>query len=130
MVAVLLLVAAANVPQIDVAFALDTTGSMGDEIDVVKEKIARMADGQMMHLTHARVSRAADGRKYSVLSEGGRTWVADRELEDSEWRKERGSAGEGRQGARGRGAAGRGVDGGPGEEQSRRGDRPWRAGQG
>jgi Mg-chelatase subunit ChlD len=26
-------------PRIDVAFALDTTGSMGDEIDVVKEKI-------------------------------------------------------------------------------------------
>ena len=223
MVAILLLVAAANVPRIDVAFALDTTGSMGDEIDVVKEKIveiarnvsagqprpdvrfgivafrdrgdayvtrafpfsreiadvqktlrslsaegggdepeavaeglhaavhelqwdfskgtahmifligdagpqqyrdgkdwrkvaseaaekgitisviacsglspagervfekiARMADGQMMHLTYTRVARAADGRKYSVLSEGGRTWVADRELDDSEWKK-------------------------------------------
>ena len=53
----------------------------------VFEKIARMADGQMMHLTYTRVARAADGRKYSVLSEGGRTWVADRELDDSEWKK-------------------------------------------
>src|SRR5437868_15124335 len=43
MMAVLLLVAAANVPRIDVAFALDTTGSMGDEIDVVKEKIVEIA---------------------------------------------------------------------------------------
>ncbi|TMA11423.1 MAG: VWA domain-containing protein [Deltaproteobacteria bacterium] len=43
MMAVLLLVAAANVPRIDVAFALDTTGSMGDEIDVVKEKIVAIA---------------------------------------------------------------------------------------
>ncbi|HEY4771014.1 MAG TPA: VWA domain-containing protein, partial [Myxococcales bacterium] len=39
----MLLVAAANVPRIDVAFALDTTGSMGDEIDVVKEKIVDIA---------------------------------------------------------------------------------------
>src|SRR5439155_104760 len=123
--AVLLLVAAANVPRIDVAFALDTTGSMGDEIDVVKEKIVEIArnvsagqprpdvrfgivafrdrgdayvtrafpfsreiaDGQKMHLTYTRVARATDGRKYSVLSEGGRTWVADRELDDSEWKK-------------------------------------------
>ena len=53
----------------------------------VFEKIAHMADGQMMHLTYTRVARAADGRKYSVLSEGGRTWVADRELGDSEWKK-------------------------------------------
>ena len=53
----------------------------------VFEKIARMADGQMMHLTYTRVARATDGRKYSVLSEGGRTWVADRELDDSEWKK-------------------------------------------
>src|SRR5204862_2016882 len=43
MMAVLFLVAAANVPRIDVAFALDTTGSMGDEIDVVKEKIVAIA---------------------------------------------------------------------------------------
>jgi hypothetical protein len=53
----------------------------------VFEKIARMADGQMMHLTYTRVARAADGRKYSVLSEGGKTWVADRELSESEWKK-------------------------------------------
>ena len=31
--AILLTLAAANVPRIDVAFVLDTTGSMGDEID-------------------------------------------------------------------------------------------------
>lgn len=30
-------------PRLDVAFALDTTGSMGDEIDVVKEKIVDIA---------------------------------------------------------------------------------------
>src|SRR5438105_9863830 len=223
MMAVLLLVAAANVPRIDVAFALDTTGSMGDEIDVVKEKIvaiarnvsagqprpdvrfgivafrdrgdayvtkafpfsreiadvqktlrsldaegggdepesvaeglyaavhelqwdfskstarliflvgdagpheypdgkdwrkvaseaaekgitisaigcsglnawgeqvfekiARMADGQMMHLTYTRVATRADGRKISVLDEGGKTYGADRELSESDWKK-------------------------------------------
>src|SRR5947208_8464161 len=223
MMAVLFLVAAANVPRIDVAFALDTTGSMGDEIDVVKEKIvaiarnvsagqprpdvrfgivafrdrgdayvtkafpfsreiadvqktlrsldaegggdepesvaeglyaavhelqwdfskstarliflvgdagphqypdgkdwrkvaseaaekgitisviacsglsasgervferiARMADGKMMHLTYTRVARAADGRKYNVLTEGGKTWVSERELSESDWKK-------------------------------------------
>jgi Mg-chelatase subunit ChlD len=223
MIPVLLLVAAANVPRIDVAFAIDTTGSMGDEIDVVKEKIveiarnisagqprpdvrfgivayrdrgdayvtrafpfsreiadvqqrvrslsadgggdepeavaeglyaavhelqwdygketarmifligdagpqrypdgkdwrkvtsgaaekgiainviacsglsaageqvfakiARMTDGTMMHLTYTRVARAADGRKFSVLNEGGTTWVADRELSEAEWKK-------------------------------------------
>ena len=53
----------------------------------VFEKIARLADGQMMHLTYTRVARAADGRKYSVLNEGGRTWVADRELSESDWKK-------------------------------------------
>jgi len=53
----------------------------------VFEKIARMADGQMMHLTYTRVARAADGRKYSVLDEGGKTWVADRELSESDWKK-------------------------------------------
>ena len=53
----------------------------------VFEKIARLADGQFMHLTYTRVARAADGRKYSVLSEGGRTWVADRELGESDWKK-------------------------------------------
>jgi len=41
--AILMTLAAANVPRIDVAFALDTTGSMGDEIDVVKEKIVDIA---------------------------------------------------------------------------------------
>ena len=223
MMAVLLLVAAANVPRIDVAFALDTTGSMGDEIDVVKEKIvaiarnvsagqprpdvrfgivafrdrgdayvtkafpfsreiadvqktlrsldaagggdepesvaeglyaavhdlqwdfskntarliflvgdagphdypdgkdwrkvaseaaekgitinviacsglsaegehvfervAKMSDGTMTHLTYTRVAQRADGRKFSVLNEGGKTWVADRELKESEWKK-------------------------------------------
>jgi Mg-chelatase subunit ChlD len=223
MIAVLLLVAAANVPRIDVAFALDTTGSMGDEIDVVKEKIvaiarkvsagqprpdvrfgivafrdrgdayvtkafpfsreiadvqktlrsldaegggdepesvaeglhaavhqlqwdfskntarliflvgdaaphrypdgkdwrkvtseaaekgitinviacsglsaegehvferiAKMSDGTLTHLTYTRVAQRADGRKFSVLSEGGKTWVAERELSESEWKK-------------------------------------------
>jgi von Willebrand factor type A domain-containing protein len=53
----------------------------------VFEKIAKMADGQMMHLTYTRVARAADGRRYSVLNEGGKTWVADRELSDSDWKK-------------------------------------------
>lgn len=53
----------------------------------VFEKIARMADGQFMHLTYTRVARAADGRTYSVLNEGGKTWVADRELDESEWKK-------------------------------------------
>jgi len=53
----------------------------------VFEKIARMADGQMMHLTYTRVARASDGRKYSVLNEGGKTWVADRELSESDWKK-------------------------------------------
>lgn len=53
----------------------------------VFEKIAKIGDGQMMHLTYTRVARAADGRKYSVLSEGSKTWVADRELTDSEWKK-------------------------------------------
>ncbi|MGZ6125165.1 MAG: vWA domain-containing protein [Myxococcales bacterium] len=51
------------------------------------EKIASMADGQMMHLTYTRVARAADGRKYSVLSEGGKTFVADRELSETDWKK-------------------------------------------
>jgi von Willebrand factor type A domain len=223
MIAVLLLVAAANAPRIDVAFALDTTGSMGDEIDVVKEKIvsiarnvsagqprpdvrfgvvafrdrgdayvtkafpfsreiadvqktlrsleaegggdepesvaeglyaavhelqwdfsrntarliflvgdagphqyadgkdwrkvaseaaekgitinviacsglnsqgerifdriAKATDGTMTHLTYTRVAQRSDGRKFSVLSEGGKTWVADRELSESEWKK-------------------------------------------
>ena len=32
----------AGVPRIDVVFLLDTTGSMGDEIAVVKEKIKEM----------------------------------------------------------------------------------------
>jgi len=53
----------------------------------VFEKIARMADGQMTHLTYTRVARASDGRKYSVLNEGGKTWVADRELSESDWKK-------------------------------------------
>jgi Mg-chelatase subunit ChlD len=53
----------------------------------VFEKIAKMADGQMMHLTYTRVARASDGRKYSVLNEGGKTWVADRELSESDWKK-------------------------------------------
>ena len=53
----------------------------------VFEKIAKMADGQMMHLTYTRVARAADGRKYSVLNEGGKTWVAERELSESDWKK-------------------------------------------
>jgi len=53
----------------------------------VFEKIAKMADGQMMHLTYTRVARAADGRRYSVLNEGGKTWVADRELSESDWKK-------------------------------------------
>jgi Mg-chelatase subunit ChlD len=53
----------------------------------VFEKIAKIGNGQMMHLTYTRVARAADGRKYSVLSEGSKTWVADRELTDSEWKK-------------------------------------------
>jgi len=53
----------------------------------VFEKIARMADGQFMHLTYTRVARAGDGRKYSVLNEGGKTWVAERELSESEWKK-------------------------------------------
>jgi Mg-chelatase subunit ChlD len=53
----------------------------------VFEKIAKMADGEMMHLTYTRVARAADGRKYSVLSKGRRTWVADRELSESEWKR-------------------------------------------
>ena len=30
-------------PRLDVAFVLDTTGSMGDEIDVVKEKLVSIA---------------------------------------------------------------------------------------
>jgi Mg-chelatase subunit ChlD len=53
----------------------------------VFEKIARMADGQMMHLTYTRVARAADGRRYSVLNEGGKTWVAEGELSESDWKK-------------------------------------------
>lgn len=53
----------------------------------VFQRIARMADGQFMHLTYTRVARAADGRTYSVLSEGGKTWVADKELSESEWKK-------------------------------------------
>jgi Mg-chelatase subunit ChlD len=53
----------------------------------VFEKIAKMADGQMMHLTYTRIARASDGRKYSVLNEGGKTWVADRELSESDWKK-------------------------------------------
>ena len=53
----------------------------------VFQKIAKMADGQFMHLTYTRVARAADGRKYTVMTEGGRTYVADRELSDSEWKK-------------------------------------------
>ena len=53
----------------------------------VFRKIARMGDGQFMHLTYTRVARAADGRRYSVVSEGGRTWVADEELDESEWKK-------------------------------------------
>jgi len=53
----------------------------------VFEKIAKMADGQMTHLTYTRVARASDGRKYSVLNEGGKTWVADRELSESDWKK-------------------------------------------
>src|SRR5438105_8082108 len=46
MLAALVLTAAlhsAAAPRMDVAFALDTTGSMGDEIDVVKEKIVQIA---------------------------------------------------------------------------------------
>jgi Mg-chelatase subunit ChlD len=53
----------------------------------VFEKIAKMADGQMMHLTYTRVARAADGRRYSVLNEGGKTWVAEGELSESDWKK-------------------------------------------
>ena len=51
------------------------------------EKIAKMSDGTMTHLTYTRVAQRADGRKFSVLSEGGKTWVADRELSESEWKK-------------------------------------------
>ena len=53
----------------------------------VFRKIAQMADGQFMHLTYTRVARTADGRRYSVIDEGGRTWVADKELDESEWKK-------------------------------------------
>ena len=50
-------------------------------------QIARMADGQMSHLTYTRVATDGRGRRYSVLSEGGRTWAADRELSEAEWKK-------------------------------------------
>jgi len=53
----------------------------------VFEKITRLADGQMMHLTYTRVATRADGRKVSVLNEGGKTYVAERELSESDWKK-------------------------------------------
>ncbi len=53
----------------------------------VFEQIARLADGQMSHLTYTRVATAAGGRRYSVLSEGGKTFVADTELEEDDWKK-------------------------------------------
>ena len=53
----------------------------------VFEKIARIADGTMMHLTYTRVALRPDGRRYSVLNEGGKTYLADRELSESDWKK-------------------------------------------
>ena len=41
----------------------------------------------MMHLTYTRVATRADGRKVSVLNEGGKTYVAERELSESDWKK-------------------------------------------
>lgn len=50
-------------------------------------QIARMADGTMSHLTYTRVATAAGGRRYSVLTEGGKTFVADKELSEADWKK-------------------------------------------
>jgi uncharacterized protein YegL len=50
-------------------------------------RIARLADGQLSHLTYTRVATGPGGKRISVLTEGGKTFVADRELSADDWKK-------------------------------------------
>lgn len=69
--------------------ALNTIGCSGLEADArrVFEALAERTRGDFEQLTYRRVERHADGKKRTILTSGGETFVAEGEISESEWKK-------------------------------------------
>lgn len=73
----------------ELGIAINAVGCSGlnPQAERVFAEIARRTGGDLRHLTYTRVATDTHGRRYSVLSEAGHTYVADGELSEAEAKK-------------------------------------------
>jgi hypothetical protein len=79
--------AVANLREKKIAVHAIGCSGLGGAAKAAFTSIAERTSGEFEVLTYRRVERYADGRARTVLTAGGDTFVAERELSDDEWKK-------------------------------------------